>query len=78
MRRGKDQKRRPLAPASINRELAFLRRVFNVAIADEKIETNPVRPGFFTRENNAIQAIRWVASGPRDHRRLTESHRPHC
>ncbi len=52
MRRGKRQERRPLAPASINRELAFLRRVFNVAIADEKIESNPVRSNFFTRENN--------------------------
>jgi len=59
MRRGKDQKRRPLAPASINRELAFLRRVFNVAIADEKIETSPVRPGFFTRENN--QRVRYLS-----------------
>jgi integrase len=58
VRRGKDQKRRPLAPASINRELAFLRRVFNVAVADQKIETNPVRPSFFTRENN--QRVRYL------------------
>jgi integrase len=58
LRRGKDEKRRPLAPASINRELAFLRRIFNVAIADEKIESNPVRPRFFTRENN--QRVRYL------------------
>ena len=60
VRRGKDQKHRPLAPASINRELAFLRRVFNVAIADEKIETNPVRARFFTRENN--QRVRYLST----------------
>ena len=58
LRRGKHQQRRPLAPASINRELAFLRRVFNVAIADEKIESNPVKPHFFTRENN--QRVRYL------------------
>ena len=58
LRRGKGQKLRPLAPASINRELAFLRRIFNVAIADEQIESNPVRPSFFTRENN--QRVRYL------------------
>lgn len=59
LRRGKKHKeRRPLAPASINRELAFLRRIFNVAIADEKLETNPVKPKFFAKENN--QRVRYL------------------
>jgi integrase len=44
------------APATINRELAFLRRVFNAAIASRVAETNPVRSrkqgGAFTKENN--------------------------
>lgn len=44
------------APATINRELAFLRRVFNAAIASRVAETNPVRSrkqgGVFTKENN--------------------------
>jgi hypothetical protein len=30
-------------PASVNRELAFLKRAYNVAIADGLLETNPVR-----------------------------------
>ncbi len=59
IRRGKDQKRRPLAPASINRELAFLRRIFNVAIADQKIDSNPVRSTFFAREND--QRVRYLS-----------------
>jgi integrase len=50
------------APASINRELAFLRRTFTVAIADEKAENNPVlsrkRRGAFAKENN--QRVRWL------------------
>lgn len=60
LRRGKKQERKPLAAASINRELAFLRRIFNVAIADEKLETNPVKPRFFTRENN--QRVRYLSA----------------
>ena len=41
-----------LAPATINRELAFLRRVFNVAIEDGKAEVNPVKSRLFFKENN--------------------------
>ncbi len=41
-----------LAPATINRELAFLRHLFNVAIEDGKAEVNPVRPKMFVKENN--------------------------
>jgi len=39
-------------PASVNRELAFLKHLFNVAIADGKAETNPVRSVKLFRENN--------------------------
>jgi integrase len=46
------QRQKEVAPATINRELAFLRRVFNVAIEDQKADSNPVRPKAFFRENN--------------------------
>ena len=53
-------KTKPLAPATINRELAFLRRVFNVAIEDGKLDKNPVRPSMFTKENN--QRVRFLST----------------
>ena len=40
-------------PASVNRELAFLKRAYNVAIADGLLETNPVRQVKLLKENNA-------------------------
>lgn len=47
-------KRRSSAkPATTNRELAFLKRVFNVAIADGKTERNPARAVKLRKENNA-------------------------
>lgn len=45
--------------ASINRELAFLRRVFNVAIEDGLLDKNPVRPKMFAKENN--QRVRFLS-----------------
>ena len=51
-------RRREVQPATVNRELAFLRRVFNVAIEDGKADTNPVRPKMFFRENN--QRVRFL------------------
>ena len=51
-------RRREVQPATVNRELAFLRRVFNVAIEDGKAEMNPVRPKMFFRENN--QRVRFL------------------
>ncbi len=47
-----------LAPASVNRELSFLRSVFNAAIEDEKIEKNPVRSKFLSKEAN--QHVRYL------------------
>jgi site-specific recombinase XerD len=43
-----------MAPATINRELAFLRRAFTVAIEDELAEKNPIGKGGvkLARENN--------------------------
>jgi len=58
-----------LAPASINRELAFLRRLFNVAIEDAKTDTNPVRPQMFARENN--QRVRYLTD--EEEQRLREA-----
>ena len=46
------------APATVNRELSFLRRVFNVAIADGKAERNPLRGVRFLKENN--QRVRFL------------------
>ena len=37
-----DERTRPVTPATVNREFAFLRRVFNIALRDEKAESNPV------------------------------------
>jgi integrase len=42
-----------MRPASVNRELAFLKRVYNVAIADGLLEMNPVRQVKLLQENNA-------------------------
>src|SRR5262245_35949410 len=37
-----EAKLKAVAPATVNRQLAFLRRVFNIAIRDGKAERNPV------------------------------------
>ena len=42
-----------VAPASVNRELAFLKRLFNVAIEDGKADSNPMRAVKLFKENNA-------------------------
>jgi integrase len=50
-----------MASATINRELAFLRRAFNVAIEDELAEKNPIGKGGvkLSRENN--QRVRYLS-----------------
>jgi integrase len=57
------ERRKHVAPATVNRELAFLRRVFNAAIASRLVDSNPVlsrrKGGAFTKENN--QRIRQLA-----------------
>jgi integrase len=47
-----------VAPATINRELSFLRRVFNVALANDLVDRNPMRRIKLMRENNA--RVRWL------------------
>ena len=37
-----DERTRPVTPATVNREFAFLRRVFNIALRDGEAESNPV------------------------------------
>jgi integrase len=49
-----------LAPATINRHLAFLKRVFNVAIKDGRAERNPVREVRFYKENN--ERVRFLSA----------------
>lgn len=46
-----------LAPATINRELACLRTIYNRAIRNEKLEKNPVRHIRFLKENNKRDRI---------------------
>jgi integrase len=46
------------APATVNRELAFLRRVLNVALANDLIDRNPVKRVKFYRE--ASGRVRWL------------------
>jgi hypothetical protein len=48
-----------VSPASVNRELAYLKHLFNGAIADGKVENNPVRQVKMLKENN--QRVRFLA-----------------
>jgi Phage integrase, N-terminal SAM-like domain len=64
------------APASINRELAFLRRAFNVAIGDHLADTNPVRAVKLFRENNQRVRILGDDEETRLREELGEEHWP--
>ena len=46
------EKAKPASIATVNRELAFLKHLFNVAITDGKAEANPVRSVKLLEENN--------------------------
>ena len=61
------KRRKHVQPATVNRELAFLRRVFNVAIEDGKADTNPVRSKMFAKENN--QRVRFLTEDEEAHLR---------
>ena len=37
-----EQPKKPTSPATVNREFAFLKHVFTIAIRDDKTDTNPV------------------------------------
>ena len=47
------------AAATLNKELSFLRRVFNLAIADSLLEKSPFRSVKFLKENN--QRVRFLS-----------------
>ena len=47
----------PIRPASINRELACLKTVFNHAAESGKVTTNPMRPVKFLKENNVRDRV---------------------
>lgn len=51
---------RAVAPATINRELAFLKRLYHVAMNDGLIDTNPVKRVKFFKENN--RRVRWLSA----------------
>jgi site-specific recombinase XerD len=53
------RRRQEVAPATVNRELSFLRRIFNVAIANGLVEKNPVKQIKFYREPSG--RVRWLA-----------------
>lgn len=57
-RRGKDGKLRTIRPATVNRDLAFLRKVLRRAVRDGRLERNPMDAVRQARENNA--RLRWL------------------
>ena len=65
-----------LAPATVNRELAFLKGVYTSAVNDGAAETNPVRSVKFFKENNA--RVRFLAKDEEDRLRkeIGEEHWP--
>lgn len=54
---GKSYRGGPIKPATVNREIACLRTMFNKAIKDGKLERNPVRGVKFLRENNERERV---------------------
>ncbi len=46
-------RRKTVSPATVNRELAFLKRIYNDAIQNGKVSANPVRRVKLFKENNA-------------------------
>lgn len=56
----------PPSPATMNRHLSFLRRLYNMAIADELTTNQPVKRGTLGQENN--RRTRWLA--PEEEERL--------
>ena len=48
---------KPIRPASINRELACLKTVFNHAVEADKVAKNPMRPVKFLKENNVRDRV---------------------
>jgi integrase len=53
----KDERKKTVTPATVNREVAFLRHVFNVAIRDSKTERNPVTKLRFFQERGRVRYL---------------------
>lgn len=53
----KADRRKTVTPATVNREVAFLRHVFNVAIRDGKTERNPVTKLRFFKERGRVRYL---------------------
>ncbi len=49
--------KKPIAKATINRELATLKAFFNMAIRDGKTDVNPVKEVKFFKEDNKKERI---------------------
>src|SRR5262249_34053108 len=64
------------APATVNRELSFLRRVFNVAPANGRVDRNPVKPVKFLREPGGRVPFLSDDEEGRLRHATGESHRP--
>jgi len=60
------------APATVNREVKFLKRVFNIAIADGLIATNPTNRVKLHRENN--ERVRFLSAD--EETKLREAMKP--
>jgi len=52
------ERAKKVAPATVNRELAFLKTVYSDAVSNGKAETNPVKRVKLFKENNA--RVRWL------------------
>ena len=63
-----------LAPSTINRHFAFLKRIFNIALRDKLVKENPVTGVQFFREPKG----RTVFLSPGDEARLKEVFPPRC
>ncbi len=49
--------KKPIAKATINRELAILKAMFNMAIRDGRADSNPVKEVKFFKEDNKKERI---------------------
>src|SRR5262245_55919292 len=56
--RYKSRRIKEVSAATVNRELMFLKRVFNLALKDGKLDRNPVREVRFFKEDN--ERVRWL------------------
>ena len=70
------RRRGEVEPATVNRELSFLRRVFSVALANGLVERNPVNAVKFFREPSGRVRFLTEDEEPRLHEQLDPSQWP--